>query len=752
MKTRPSFLVSLFVAAASCAALGQSISWEILKPSNTGIPGDFTQTILIDGQQRPWVAGYIPFWEEGGVAYRTPDGDWTPISSVDHPEIASPRFSDMKQDAAGNVWVASDDGILRIDSSTTPATVMRFGPQQTGLPATQFIDIDIAPDGSIWAVSDPVQQPPTGGMVRYRPATNQWTAFTVTSPQPNRLPWAGQLNWNQLDRVAVHPDETGGNYTVYFAGLAGMGSWRDGVMTWVTNSQTQQHGSTAMLSFPSVNAVSDDGTIWYTSRAGLVRKPRNGPIEVVQYPNDLDTEVSLVTAVSGGRALLGTYYADVFLWNNGGWSYLGNWGSGYHTYAFAEEAGGAFWAGGIGGSSRYDPNTGFWQRYRLTNTGMLSYWVESFTFDTEGNVYMNGNAGTGVGGFNIYDGRTWVGVNVANYGLGPPYPLNTDDTSALQWRSNNTLAVAGRGQGLYQFDGFGFTELIAPGFADIIELAEDGSGRLWGSHYGGGVHIVDQSFQRQFLTRDNSPLTPAELVDILPDPQNPNFVYICGMFAVQHTDGVTWQTTPREALGLFQNSIGHHFTSMGLAPDGMWWLGSGQGLFHYNPQEGTYTRYHKGNTPGMPSDDVWHIEVAPDGSVWFNMFDDVWPYPGGMGHVANGTFTFYRQGTSPLPHNQVWGLNSRAVEGGYELWIGTASEGVAVVTVSTPPAGCDSIDYNNDGLFPDNQDLEDFLSVFGGGSCSNDPDCGDIDFNNDGLFPDNEDINAFFAVFGGGDC
>jgi len=63
---------------------------------------------------------------------------------------------------------------------------------------------------------------------------------------------------------------------------------------------------------------------------------------------------------------------------------------------------------------------------------------------------------------------------------------------------------------------------------------------------------------------------------------------------------------------------------------------------------------------------------------------------------------------------------------------------------------CDSIDFNNDGLYPDNQDILDFQSVFGGGPCST-GDCNDIDFNNDGLYPDNADHEAFLDVFGG-DC
>ena len=66
--------------------------------------------------------------------------------------------------------------------------------------------------------------------------------------------------------------------------------------------------------------------------------------------------------------------------------------------------------------------------------------------------------------------------------------------------------------------------------------------------------------------------------------------------------------------------------------------------------------------------------------------------------------------------------------------------------------GCDTIDYNGDGLFPDTFDIDDYLSVFSGGVCSNDPNCGDIDFNNDGLFPDTLDIDALLSVFSGGAC
>jgi hypothetical protein len=65
---------------------------------------------------------------------------------------------------------------------------------------------------------------------------------------------------------------------------------------------------------------------------------------------------------------------------------------------------------------------------------------------------------------------------------------------------------------------------------------------------------------------------------------------------------------------------------------------------------------------------------------------------------------------------------------------------------------CDTVDFNRDELFPDTLDIDDFLSVFSGGTCSNDPLCGDIDYNNDGLFPDTLDIDALLSVFSGGGC
>jgi hypothetical protein len=81
----------------------------------------------------------------------------------------------------------------------------------------------------------------------------------------------------------------------------------------------------------------------------------------------------------------------------------------------------------------------------------------------------------------------------------------------------------------------------------------------------------------------------------------------------------------------------------------------------------------------------------------------------------------------------------------------TAVPGTQYVVISGAggPAGCDDIDFNNDEVFPDDQDVVDFFNVLAGADC---PACNDIDFNNDDVFPDDQDVVDFFNVLAGGEC
>jgi hypothetical protein len=69
--------------------------------------------------------------------------------------------------------------------------------------------------------------------------------------------------------------------------------------------------------------------------------------------------------------------------------------------------------------------------------------------------------------------------------------------------------------------------------------------------------------------------------------------------------------------------------------------------------------------------------------------------------------------------------------------------------------GCDDIDFNNNTVFPEDQDVIDFFTVLAGGTpttCDPTAGCNDIDFNNNTVFPEDQDVLDFFNVLAGGTC
>jgi outer membrane protein assembly factor BamB len=80
---------------------------------------------------------------------------------------------------------------------------------------------------------------------------------------------------------------------------------------------------------------------------------------------------------------------------------------------------------------------------------------------------------------------------------------------------------------------------------------------------------------------------------------------------------------------------------------------------------------------------------------------------------------------------------------------GSTGNDLATVVLTPPRLGCDDIDFNNNDVFPEEQDVIDFFNVLAGADC---PACNDIDFNNNEVFPEEQDVIDFFNVLAGGTC
>ena len=71
------------------------------------------------------------------------------------------------------------------------------------------------------------------------------------------------------------------------------------------------------------------------------------------------------------------------------------------------------------------------------------------------------------------------------------------------------------------------------------------------------------------------------------------------------------------------------------------------------------------------------------------------------------------------------------------------------VLLTVTATNCDDIDFNNNDVYPEDQDVVDFFNVLAGSVC---PTCNDVDFNNNNVFPEDQDIIDFFTVLAGGNC
>ncbi|MEZ6243108.1 MAG: GC-type dockerin domain-anchored protein [Phycisphaerales bacterium] len=733
--TRTSLAAFLLICAAGATVSAQDVSWQLIRPSNTGVPGDYTQNIFIDDDDSPWISGYVTFWEEGGVGHF--DGThWRTLNNVDCPiigqEIGAPRFNDIVKTDDGIMWIGGSQGLMRFDPTDEPWCVTRYTPSNSGIAGAYVSNIDIAPDGTLWMACSTWGGSTQGGLSQYDPSTNTWNSWDTS----NGLPW--WAGWDWVDYVGVQPDAAGG-YTVWF-GSAEMGltTYKDGLFIWY-GSPTPPNVHPLPSRTLGEDPVADNGDMLVSTDQGIAFRHPDGTYSIVgSAPAGLGSEVSIIQQVSGGRVLLGTFGADVFLWD-GSWTYLGNWGSGNHTYTLTEDSTGAFWAGGIGGASKYE--NGAWQRYRLTNTGFTSFFPEGVAHNpVNGDVAFAVNAGTGVGGFDLMhrDG-TWTNANVATYGLGLPWDYPTDSTTNLAYRPNGNLLFAPRNNGLHEYTGKDYVALISDPYS-IEHIAVSGNGRGWASTGRGLLFMEDADGQWDTTFSNADGLPVGDISDIVADPTDPDFVFVGAQFGIARTDGVTWEITPREAVGLDLDTLGYHIWAFDVAPDATLWIASGIGLFHYDPDTGLYDTYDLSNSP-LPSDDIHDVEIAPDGSVWISMFDTTFPYPGGVARLKDGAWTVWTATSSPLPHNQIWDMESTPIVGGYEMWIATASEAVAVVTVETN-ATCPADLAEPQGQL-DFSDVVAFLTAFGAMDPSADfaTPTGQFDFS---------DVVAFLTAFGAG--
>lgn len=696
------FMLMLLLGATSLQAEEpRDVSWRYYRVGNTGIQGDYCDALWIGPDGDPWIGGYDPGFEEGGVAkFVQVENRWVNVSNIDYPVIGHPelqgtvRVSDIEQDAQGRLWMSTWRSVLRMDPEVGPSSLVNFGASSPAIATGGCRDLDISPDGKIWFALIGYGGS-MGGIVRHTPGTNDWHFWTGGNPPQGGNNWP-ILVWT-VNSVSIQP-KPGGGYLVWGDADNGASivSFDSGTQLWTYHEFSFTPGS--ILDLLGRESVDASGNLWAVRFVGFngstavysidYRRTDGTWVTPPQPPGG--TDVDVFRAFGDRQALLINGAGRVYRFDGTAWLDLGVWrDGGFSSDVIADELGNV-WASGTGGAARRDAGTGLWQRYRVTNTSQYDNWNNDLSIDpATGHVYACANAGPGVGGMTMFDGTRWIGFNNHTYGLGVSWPFPTDNSEAVGFRpSNGSIAVNPMYNGIRQWNGASWTNLN--GMSESAGLVEDSLGRLWS---------LGDYFELRYHNGTSWVSVPNNGTwgnNIQKDPDRPGTVWVSTYAEVIRTDG-SYRFS--RTYGQFPelNTQSDIFGTVAAGPNGIAWLGSTQGMFRLDANTGSYQYFTQ--VGGYSCIGASPLAVTPDGRVWFAMFD-----PGGYNGTPHGLLWFdgVNAGYFPtgvngefqwggLPHAQIYACQVRSLPGAYELWLSCASRGIAVLTVTyQDPAGVES--------------------------------------------------------------
>jgi len=223
-------------------------TWRYYRPGNTGIQGDYCDAIWIGPDNDPWIGGYDPTFEEGGLAkFVQAENRWINVSNVDYPEIGHPetgttRVRDITEDAEGNLWVGTGRGVLVFNPDIGPSSLRRYGASNSPWPGGWLTNVELAPDGTLWFGGYSTVWG-FGGLFRYNPVTEVWTDFGAS----------------RGENLAIQPKPGGGYYVWASPDFGGETSRFDSTtQTWTTLPQTPGNPVGVIANQP----VDSAGNVW----------------------------------------------------------------------------------------------------------------------------------------------------------------------------------------------------------------------------------------------------------------------------------------------------------------------------------------------------------------------------------------------------------------------------------------------------------------------------------------------------------
>jgi signal transduction histidine kinase/ligand-binding sensor domain-containing protein/CheY-like chemotaxis protein len=343
--------------------------------------------------------------------------------------------------------------------------------------------------------------------------------------------------------------------------------------------------------------------------------------------------------------------------------------------AIAFDSKGYLGVGTVDGAARYNGRA--WTVVDMPKQ-TLSNWVRTMLACSDGRLWF-GTYGGGLaslldGDWTIYDTSSGLPSNQIRC------LLETED------RAGSSLWVGTSGGGVARLKAGRWTVYdVANGLPDdniccLLASTRDGSQTIWAGTYGGGLARLEDVETGRWTVYGHASGLPSETVWSLLEVDDGGPMLIAGTGAgLARFDGTRW--TPFGACEALGNSVLSLHATVG--PDGstVLWAGThGGGLVRFPLAEPEAWSILDTSSTSLQADVILQITSKPGESpareVW------VGTNGGGLARVALGGWVAYdekrAQGTSSLPHGDVWSLaEARESDGTSEIWVGTGGGGVA---------------------------------------------------------------------------
>jgi hypothetical protein len=638
------FFVGLFLMVNFVLAQPPDYEWKLVRPSNTGIPGEEVRNLAWAPDGKLWVAARWPFWGEAGIGVLDTQTEiWTGWNNWQNP-IPSEFINDMEFDQEGNAWIATGNGLVKFDGTNWEI----FNASNSPMDLSAIVNISIAPNGDVWINNSTGNS--SGDAIWRFDGESEWEDFRV----PDDLPW--QSPWTDLASVYAAAD---GKIYVSNEILNGLAVY-DG-NTWTL------HGGN-LDRFDKL-CGDGNGNVW------MIGNPVGGGPAVYKFDGNsflshafAEPQTVAVDAESG-YVYAGNWFGEIVRTTNGGQSWE-TWQTGLNTVRNIAPRPGIdeIWVGTLGAVGQFQENGNWIEDFNTYNTGLADYFVDNdLVLTTDGNMWF----ASGFGGLSRFDGLKWRNWGARNAGSEEyPFGGNTPMYGVYQ-DANGTVWMAGNGVARWEPETNDFTGFWnwqnSPLGLEMNDFAEGPDGTFFAFADPGIFRFTGDNWEQDFGAQPYSGIFGVE-------NDSDGNVWIAGWFDLHYWDGNEWTTVVETTDDVFFQAGGINCFS--VDNNDIFWFGCAEGLLRWDGTD--FTLFTMDNSP-LPANNIRGIDIREDGLIGISAADN---NPQSGIALLNGdpeneeNWTVFHYGESPQPH---WQIENAQFDANGDLWISAISMGIAVL-------------------------------------------------------------------------